>query len=1488
MTYKITKKPSKIVGIQFSIMSPEEIEKNSVAEITSRDTYVGNRPVVGGLFDPRMGVLDPGLICPTDGLDYINSPGYFGHIKLARPVYYIQYLNTIVKVARCVCFKCSKLLISKEKNKYLMNLSSEKRWNEVFSLASKIKRCGEDTTDGCGYKQPNKIKKEGLATIFAEWSNLESGEESDKINLKILPEMFLKIFKKISDEDVSFMGFSPLWSRPDWMICQNFAVPPPAVRPSVKHDAQQRSEDDISHIIVNIIKTNNTLKNKIEIDAPANIIDDWYTVLQYYIATIVDNKLPGASPVTQRSGRTLKSITERMKGKPGRVRGNLMGKRVDYSARSVITPDPELSISELGVPLKIAKNITKPVIVNQKNKRYLLKMTQNGPDVWPGAKILEKKNGDSISLRYYDKNSINLEEGDIVHRHMLDGDYVLFNRQPSLHRMSMMGHIVKILHKGDTFRLNVGVTKPYNADFDGDEMNLHMPQDDEAEIELMVLAKVNNQIISPANHKSIVGIFQDSLLGSNLFSQENISFTPLKAMNLVSKVNNIDVGIFNQKQVSNFDLLTQILPPITLEYKIKKMFKEDDDYKTSNGVLEIKNGKYIRGNIDKDVLGSSSKGLIQRIANDFSNDKSQQFIDSIQSIVTEYMLSRGFSVGISDLITSKETVENMNISLLEHKKQIKNLEDQFHLNIFDNRSGRSNRDEFENQVSNILNKALNKAEKIAIKSLKDDNRFNIIVNCGSKGKALNITQMISCLGAQVIDGKRIPYNYTNRTLPHFTKYNDSPEARGFVENSFIHGLTPTEVFFHAMGGRVGLIDTAVKTSQTGYIQRRLVKGMEDIQVKYDMTVRNNKNKIIQFNYGGDNFETSKLEFQHCSLLTMNYEDIYNEFNFELNNKLTELIFESSTLTRLKKQKKKTKDLSKKIIDEMITYKHILIKDVFKNIETTSVTTPVAFKYIIQNIAYQFNGTNYLVDITPLEAFQKIENAFDKLTKYKYVVPPLMFKIMFKLYLNPKELLFKKKFNGAMLDLLLETIILNYKKVIINPGEMVGIVAAQSIGEPTTQMTLNTFHYAGVGKSGVTRGVPRIEELLSLTENLKNPSLTVYLDEKYQTNKEKAYEMVSNLEHKKLHDIIKSIEILYDPDDLNTLIKKDTDLINQYKEFEKMIEECSGYSKPEEDANKMKWIIRIEMDVTKMIDIDISMEDINYTLKTIFKDSISCMYSDYNEDNLVFRIRCINLKKKKSNSLEQDDHINYLKAFQENLLHNVIIKGIKNINQILPRKISNQLIFDADKCDYVKKDIYVLDTIGSNLLDILNIPNVNKKKTFSNNVIEMYNVLGIEAARTILFNEFKEVIEDAGEYVSSHHLNLLCDRITTNYKMVSIFRHGINNDDIGPIAKASFEETSEMFLKAAKHGELDEMRGVSANVMCGQEGYFGTSSFQVCLNTTSIKSMSEVSLKDGDETIDIEDSELNEFCDVSNIKLQNDVSIQNTTDLGEDNEYNIDI
>jgi DNA-directed RNA polymerase beta' subunit/intein/homing endonuclease len=1987
MAMTMTTKPrvSKIVGIQFSILSPEEIRKGAVTEITSRDTYIGNKPVLGGLFCPYMGVSEPGMLCPTDGLDYMQTPGYFGYIELAMPVFYYQHLNTIHKILRCVCLKCSRLLINKDTHKQALKMSPDERWSYVFGVASKIKRCGDENEEGCGCLMPKKIKKENLATLIAEWDSDGvkgmSEEDAKKMNMQLTPDIVLKIFRRISDDDVSFMGFSPTFSRPDWMICQVLAVPPPAVRPSIKMDGQQRSEDDLTHIIVNIVKANKTLQEKIRDGAQASV---WHMVLQYYCATLVDNNIPGAAPVAQRSGRKLKSIKERLNGKGGRVRGNLMGKRVDFSARSVITPDPNLSIRELGVPLKIAKNITKPVVVNDMNRRFLTKLVRNGPEEYPGAKILERKGGESISLRYADRENIVLYNGDIVHRHMMDGDGVLFNRQPTLHRMSMMCHIARIMRQGDTFRMNVGDTKPYNADFDGDEMNMHMPQDEEAEAELKNLAAVPYQIISPAKNQSIIGIFQDSLVGSYRFTRPNVSFTPREAMNLLMAYNGINEGLFatQAERITSFQILSQIMPAFTMKYKTKG-FGENDDFATSPGVLEIVDGKYLRGQLDKDVLGGGSNGLITRTCNDFGNMAAAAFIDDLQNIVTEYMKSSAYSVGISDLIADRSTNEQITQSITAKKKEVKTLIDQTYLGIFENATGNTNEDEFEFQVTNILNKATNDSGKIGLKSLSKDNRFVTMVKSGSKGSDLNISQMIACLGQQLIDGKRIPYGFENRTLPHFTKYDDSPGARGFVENSFISGLTPEELFFHAMGGRVGLIDTAVKsvtwetpvvvvendepkyvkigewidshissssavqrmteqnmeyleldhpvkivtmdydghvswetvsavtrhdpgeklykitthagryvtvtanksllvwnaelgefrekytdeikvgdfvpvakhvrdvrsgagideiqmtkyfpksefiygsevktaiemmnesmqdrkkipsnwwdennntaftlpfdskaklqraivrskidelsangvypssgsrqwgivpetfelnfengtfiglfiaegninganiyitnndsnirefvktwfakyninckedirknnangttstvvgtscilakfitqlvghgadskhvpneayvsniefvkgiisgyisgdghvsrnsiessscsqrltediaflcsrigvharvfksqikrnnfgtknikpsyrlsirstngqlfaeqidllhdqkndrlksirwtsalnkvqehndvvldaivsiefvdpalhpkmydltipttlnfglanglqvrdTSSTGYIQRRLIKGMEDLKIEYDMTVRNNKGRVIQFSYGEDGIDPVKVESQIMPLVNLGLDEIYAHYHMPSSDPKDVVFtaaFTKGVISRMKKQKAENDAKCKQWIDFMIEQREKIIQRVFRSKNNDRVYLPVAFAHTINNVkGLQQINNNSIVDITPLEAFAMIEAAYKRLETMHYCAPTQLFKVMFFYYLSPKDLLMVKRFNKKALTVLLEMIVLKYKNSLIAPGEMVGMISAQSIGEPTTQLTLNTFHTAGSGvamKANVTRGVPRIEELLSITENPKNSSLTICLKKDEETDCERAKELIAQIELTQLSELVESVSICFDPDDLNTLIQEDRSTMLQYYEYQRMLQECAGIDVPEAEAEdeskdsaaRSKWIIRMVMSREAMLDKRITMDDVHFAIKNSHGDDVSCIYADYNADKLVFRLRMNNINgkkplKPKENPLDQSDKIYLLKAFQDQLLNNIVLRGLKNISKVTLRKLMDTL--HKEDGAYVKKETWVLDTKGTNLMDVLALDYIDVSRTISDDIQEIRSVLGIEAAREALLTEMTGVFENDGTYINYHHLSLLCDRMTASAGMVSIFRHGINNDSIGPIAKASFEETPEMFLKAARHAELDQMRGISANVMCGQEGYYGTSSFQVMLDLPQmIAKMEDVAFQAQNEQAEIAEAMGAAAMDTSacafeNLTIESNVGSIQKVDLG---------
>lgn len=1054
-----------------------------------------------------------------------------------------------------------------------------------------------------------------------------------------------------------------------------------------------------------------------------------------------------------------------------------------------------------------------------------------------------------------------------------------------------------------------------------------MPQNDEAESELRYLANIPNHIVSPSGNSPIIGIFQDSMIGSFLFTRKNVKFDRKQAMNLLMKTNvYTTTRLFDnpdKKEFSSQEILSEIIPKITLKYETK-LFKETEDPNTSNNVLEIRNGELRRGQFEKGVLGGSSKGLLHRIRNDYDMMACKDFVDNLQGIITEYMKTTGFSVGISDLIANDATNNEIEKIIGNKKKEVENLIDQVHLGIFENKTGKSNEEHFETQVNNILNQASNDAGNAGINSLSSDNRFVSIVTSGSKGNNLNISQMISCLGQQNVDGKRIPYGYTNRTLPHFKQFDDTPKARGFVESSFISGLSPDEVFFHAMGGRVGLIDTAVKTSSTGYIQRRLIKGMEDIQVMYDHTVRNNKNKIIQFKYGGTSFDTTYIENLQFGLIKMNMNDIYEYFNytFENQDKHLKLIYSPDALKQFKSadHMSKLKERVGKEVNEMIEKRNKMIEKVYQNIDEAKIFLPIHFTNMIESVKNIFEiSPENLTNITPLRAYEIIDEKYNIL--HHMFKPCPKFKVAYYFYMNPANILHKKKYHEDALVFLCDKIIYTYKKAIVNPGEMVGMVGAQSLGEISTQMTLNTFHYAGVAsKSNVTRGVPRIEEILTLTKKLKNPSMTIFLKEADMYDTDRAYKVGSRIEHTKFADIISKAEIYYDPSDKKSNITYDDELMNEYNEFSSILDECygdeedddddggegEGSDEVKEDDRENRWIIRIEMNETAMLDMNITNEDIHYTLKTLYEDKISCFYSDYNSDNkIVFRIRLKNNKLKLKGSATQEDYIYVVKTFQDRILNEMVIRGVKDIDKVNLRKIKDYRVYNPETGNYEKKEVCVLDTEGTNLLDVLALDSIEANKTFTNDILEMYHVLGIEAARNCLFNEMLEVMEFDSTYVNHHHIHLLCDRMTCNEKMVSIFRHGLNKDNIGPIAKASFEETSEMFLQAARHGELDMMRGVSANVMCGQEGNFGTSCFQTYIDNDKLFELnSEMDITSYDDEFldneerlerlmnDDDDKMMSEHCTMENLQFNsgmNDTIVEENLIMDDDDDdYDIGI
>jgi len=647
-----------------------------------------------------------------------------------------------------------------------------------------------------------------------------------------------------------------------------------------------------------------------------------------------------------------------------------------------------------------------------------------------------------------------------------------------------------------------------------------------------------------------------------------------------------------------------------------------------------------------------------------------------------------------------------------------------------------------------------------------------------------------------------------------------------------------------MGGRIGLIDTAVKTSATGYLQRRLIKALEDCITVYDGTVRNSKNKIMQFKYGDDNIDPAKVETQSIQICSMKQEQIYAHFHTDFEDAVQ--IFDKDTLIRYEKQKTDCKHHSKGLIEYMIDIRELIIKNVFNYIseKSYSILLPVHFGHIIRNISNQVNAIKQTtIDITPLEVYQLTDLYYQKLQSLGEYAPTKLFKILYDFNLSPKELLLVHHMNKASIIFVLENILVHYKQSIISPGENVGIIAAQSTGEPTTQMTLNTFHFAGVAsKTNVTLGVPRIEEILSLSATIKQPSDTIYLKDFEQFDVERAKHLITLIEHTKLIDITYSASILFDLPETS----KDLAMMNQCMDIDTMLDECTTVTEKQASIDN-NWVIRLVLDKEKMFNKKITMDDVNFALKQNYSKDIECIYTDFNNDDLIIRIKLI-IKNNKKNVYRDIDDIYKLKSMQDHILNNTILRGIKNIHKINFREIKNLLVkehgnFTLKNEDGVKQSIeeekknkvYVLDTVGSNLLEILALDYIDSTKTYSNDIREMYNVLGIEAARECILNEFKYVISaSGGSSINDHHLYLLCDRMTCNSKLMAISRHGINNDDIGPIAKASFEETPDMLTKAAIFSEFDPALGVSCNVMLGQPGNYGTNAFDIIMNLDKLQ------------------------------------------------------
>lgn len=1392
---------SLINSVQFGVLSPEEIEKYAVCKITT--TKLKNSEY-GSLNDIRMGPSKNKESCGTCGEDNIKCPGHFGYIDLKRKVINPLFITVIENVLKTVCSECSCFLIH-HKHFDLMNFADED--DEYSLLRSITEECKKIShCQSCGSYKIQWRQKDGVFTTFIEIKDEDSKKKKPTkktiVTEKSVDDIY-NILRKISDETLNVLGFNrnltnkQIYKEPkyfinstmkhrhqiriEWMIMTKLLVLPPSVRPSIMQEYGEIQDDDLTDKYIQIFKEVTRLEN----ETNSEKIKIYEAKLIEHINTLFDNtKEKSKIKINNRAHKCLKT---RLVGKEGHVR-MINAKRCDYTARTVIDAGPNLKFNQISVPKSIAETITYPVLVTPNKLEYYRKMLLDGK-----INFIKKidKNFKTKNVRVNKENihsKINtINVGDTVERQLKTGDFVIMNRQPTLRVESMNAHEVVVCNDPNekVFRLNLSTCNGYNADFDGDEMNIHFPQNDMAMAEVRTLMDIRDKICSSQSNSPVAGLVQDSLVGLYFLSKIetrvplHIFYDCLLAIGCFDRIQEvfqkaykyykkdlvrvqskstgkIRVRARNKKDLSGRILLSFLFPGDFYYYS--KNNDPEDLVGTQEGIVEIKNGILVKGDLVKKVLGAKHNSIVHILCIEYNKFVVSDFISNAQFLCHRWFTTYSFSFGLDSCLNTKSE---------EIKDEINKMYEKCHeISI-------SNKSKFDKEI--LLNNELNNALTIGQSLSKDgliggiDNAMVVCTYTGAKGSYVNSCQISALLGQQNSMGARSKKTLTNQTrcLPVFEPEDDNPLARGFIDRSFIDGLTPSQFFFHAQSGREGLMDTAVKTQDSGYTQRKVGKKMENYKVEIDGSVRNSDGTIIQFIYGDEGFNPKELYNVKGKPFFIDIERLANRLNYNYDN-----CYGKNHNT------KKTK-----LMDKHIDV--ILMKiRIFGNVENDVI------KYATKKI-HEILRTQ-LKNIEIYEDTELIKN-------------------------------------------LIDTITLKFNKSRIEPGDMVGIIASCSIGEIATQKTLNSFHHTGTSSKAVTTGIPRLNELMNATRNPKTPSTIVYLNEDTLVKKHNQlknditnYELKQSLledlqsyrstfEYSTFKDFVVKKELKYIKEELFSEDEGQSEIpentpISLYK-YEEFKEEWWFKS---EDISVNKWVCEFTIDLKKLFYFKLTLEDLKRKCeeKDEFDNyvfvcsplSIGKMIMITNYDNIDdVHLKALEESNKNIIINEQNWYYYYTRDVIIDFIYNVPCTGIIGVEKIFP---------------IINNDEFYLDVQGKNFEEIIQHKFIDFVKTSSDDIWEVYNVLGIEATRDFLIEELEKVLSSDGTYINNSHYMLLADSMTHEGIISSVSRFGINRD-VGPLTKAAFEEALGNVVTAAVFGEVDDMNSVTSNISFGNLCRMGT-------------------------------------------------------------------
>lgn len=1396
---------AKLTGIRFGLASPDEIKAISVAEITTGRLHRSRGPTTGALNDLRLGPVNAQNECKTCGCGIGKCPGHPGHHSLASPVINPQCFKLLPKILTCVCMNCARLLVKPKKNHH--QKVGFARLRSLSDQASKVKNriCGdlciapedwtrekEEENGGCGFVN-SKIKKESLYMMMIattaeaklclhELSGRVQVLTEKKLSTQALlsNEYVLDVLNRISKEDLELMGFRGWFSHPSSMIMTVLVVPSTEIRPKNSIHTDDSAHDPSTLALQRICKTNQKVlkhmqnpsaaskkakkatkwkvtENRIP-HVPRHSNELWNLIneMNFNVATHIQNELPGVRHALQRNGRPSPSLRKRIIGKEGRIRGSMQAKRVNFSARTVIGPNPGRDIDELGVPIRIAMIHYRRVQVTRFNIKELTKLIRKGAFQHPGARFVEREDGSQVDLKCVEGHRIKLQLGWVVSRYLQDGDIVLANRQPSLHRPSIMAHKVKVI-SGNMIRLGIPVTSPYGADFDGDEMNIHTLHEESAIAEAKELMMVRKQILSVRDGGVVIYPIQDCIFGCWVLSKPDTILDQFQYNELLMKLPK--KTLLDQRRVptgptcTGRDILSLLFPP---------------DLTLRKGDCVFKRGRLVDGLLTKGVLHH----LVFVLAKDYSNDAAADFLRDSQRICDCFLMMYGASITLDDCRQTEEAQKKKK----DIVSQVRSVIDEYPYILDTYR---------EDGLCRLLGELREKTSMVAINALDQKrNNFLGLVMSGSKGSLVNLAQVLSMAGQIYVDcGRKIGQ------IPHL-RHLKGVARRGMVFSSFSDGLTPMEYFFHSLGGREGLVDTSVRTSQTGYFTRKLVAAMTDLMVMEDGTVRNTDGHLYELRYGGDGIdpmyvEHHKLPYIHWDETKM--REVY--VDEECQEWEMQLIWEDWNYFRKRIEFEDfgffDEDTAEHIAAPTFFHHHRIISKLNEfNIDDSKEHPPATVTEASRELhsflcnpdirKHWQHGANYRIGYTAhlLAYFSSKRMA----KEYQWTVNTIRraFDGLFRLYFRSRA----------------------------ESGTMVGLMAAQSLSEVLVQSTLNAHRMAG-NLVKLKMGFPRCNDLLNFSKNPSNETLSMVFKLK---KPEYANRIICNWPERKLRAIVESVNIITSEQ------KRSNPSLQLFK-----------MQYPSFPVYGLHFVLKRKYCAESGIQISKVASVLQQDFELLWAETETCSIWVFplRKELKWIRNRC---HRRLGSSLSIDSRLLF-----HYLCSELLCKKITGISNIASAEVEKH------------GDDTWIRTSGSNLLAALQCPYIVPESVHTNNLKEVHEVFGIEAAKRLLANEYVAVLRFSGAYVSFRHIWLIAGRQTFVGVIQPLSRHGVLGN-FDSVLSRCFETQADVLLGAGVFEEKEHLRGVPDNAMVGNFAPIGTRRCDLFTNVKQLQQqMKEIDL-----------------------------------------------